>query len=158
MPLVEVREQPLGQLGLLPLRAIARLRLLAHALETPIDVLAVGDDQLETERLEVGGGIGILGEAVEHREQRIGLAKLAGNLRAAGHVDDPDRRRCHLLRADDLREPVESIVRDHRHPEVRLLGHVRIGRDLRAHVSQRVEERRLPGVGKADDADPERHG
>ena len=59
--------------------------------------------------------------------------------------------------ADDLGEPVEPIVRDDRHPEIRLLRDVRVRRDLRARVRQRVEERRLPGVGKADDADPERH-
>ena len=108
--------------SLLPLRAIARLRLLADALEPPVDVLAVGDDELEAERLEVGGGIGLVGEAVEHGEERIGLTKLAGNLRAPGHVDDSDRGRRRLLRADDLREPVESVVRDHRHPEIRLSG------------------------------------
>ena len=158
MPLVEVREELLGQLGFLPLRAIPRLRLFTHAVETPVDVLAVGDDQLEAERLEVGAGIGFLGETVEHREERISLAKLAGDLRAAGHVDDPDRGRCRLPRAHDLSKPAESVVCDHRHPEVRLLSHVRIRRDLCARVSQRVVERRLPGVGKADDADPERHG
>ena len=32
---------------------------------------------------------------------------------------------------------------------------LRVRRHLRARVRQRVEERRLPGVGKADDADPE---
>ena len=58
LAVVEVREQPLRQLDLLALGAIARLRLLAHPLEPSLDVLAVGDDQLQPQRLEVGGGIG----------------------------------------------------------------------------------------------------
>ena len=62
-----------------------------------------------------------------------------------------------LLRAHDLGEPVEALVRDDRHADVRLLRRVRVGRHLRAGMRQRVEERRLPGVGKADDADPQSH-
>ena len=148
-------EQTFRQLGLLSLRAIARLRLLAHTVETPVDVLAVGHDQLEPKRLEVAGGIGTVRVAVEDGEQRVRLSKLARDLRSPGNVDDPDRRGRDLLGADDLREAVEAVVGNHGHPEVRLLGDVRIRRDLRPYPGQRVEERRLPGVGKADDADPE---
>ena len=71
MAVVEVREQALRELELLPLGAIAGLRLLADALEAAIDVLAVGDDQLQPQRLEVGGGIRAVREAVEDGEQRI---------------------------------------------------------------------------------------
>jgi hypothetical protein len=88
---VQVGQQPLGCLGLLPLRPVPRLRLLAHALQPAVDVLAIGHDQLEAERLEVGRGVGVLREAVEDREQRIGLAELTRDLGAAGHVDDADR-------------------------------------------------------------------
>ena len=157
MAFVEVREQSLRELSLLALRPIAGLRLLAHALEPAIHVLAVGDDQLEPKRLEISRRVGVLGEAVQHREQRIGLPKLARNLRAAGHIDDADCSRRHLLRADDLRQTLEPVVCDHRHAEVRLLRHLRVGGDLSTGVRQRVEERRLPGVGEADDSDPERH-
>ena len=98
MPVVEVCEQPLGQLDLLPLGPVSRLRLLADPLEAPLDVLAVGDDQLEPERLEIGGRIGVLRETVEDREERVGLPELAGDLCTAGYVDDADRRRSDLLR------------------------------------------------------------
>jgi hypothetical protein len=81
-------------------------------------VLAVGDDQLEPERLEVRWGIRALGEAIEDGEQRVGLPQLARNLRATRHVDDADRRRRDLLRADDLCQPIEAIVRDHGHAEL----------------------------------------
>ena len=58
---------------------------------------------------------------------------------------------------DDLRQTLEPVVCDNRHAEVRLLRHLRVGGDLSTRMSQCVEERRLPGVGEADDSDPERH-
>jgi hypothetical protein len=125
MALVEVREQSLRELSLLALRSIAGLRLLAHALEPAIHVLAVGDDQLEPKSLEISRRVGVLGEAVQHRKQRIGLPELARNLRAAGNIDDADCSRCHLLRADDLRQTLEPVVCDDRHADVRLLRHLR---------------------------------
>ena len=144
MAFVEVREQSLRQLSLLALRSIAGLRLLAHALEPPIDVLAVGDDQLEPKRLEIACRVGFLGEAVQHREQCIGLTELARNLRATGNIDDAYCSRRHLLRADDLRQALEPIVCNNRHAEVRLLRHLRVGGDLSSRVRECVEERRLP--------------
>ena len=121
-------------------------------------MIAIGDDQLETQRLEIGPGIRLFREAVEHGEKSISLPELTGDLGTSRNVDDPDGRRGHLLRADDLGEPFEAVVGDDSHPEVGLLCDVRVGRHLRAGVRQGVEERRLPGVGKADDADPKRHG
>ena len=68
-----MREQSLGQLDLLALRPIAGLRLLPHSLEPALDVVAVGDDELEAEGLQVGCRIGPLREPVEHGEERIRL-------------------------------------------------------------------------------------
>ena len=157
VPLVQVGEKAFGQLRLLPLRPVTRLGFLANALETPVDVLPICDDELETKGLEVGGRTCFLREAAENREQRVRLPQLAGDLGTPRHVHDPDRRRGHLLRPDDLREPFQPVVGDHGHPEVRLLGDVRVRGDLRTRAGQRIEERGLPGIGKADDADPECH-
>ena len=59
---------------------------------------------------------------------------------------------------DEARELGEPLVGDRRHPDVRLLGHGRVGGDLGAGVRQRVEERRLARVREPDDADLESHG
>src|SRR5205807_8812083 len=50
---LQVREEPLELRRLAPQRRVARLRLLAHPLEAPLDMVAVGDEQLEAQRLEI---------------------------------------------------------------------------------------------------------
>ena len=61
-------------------------------------------------------------EAVRDGEQRVDLAQAAEEGRAgAGHVLHPHRGRRHLLRADELREPLEPVVGDRRHADVRLV-------------------------------------
>ena len=55
---IEVGEQRLQLLDLLAQPRVARLRLLLDPLQPPLDVVAVGDEQLELERLQVAGGIG----------------------------------------------------------------------------------------------------
>ena len=77
LPRLEVREQLLERLDLLPRGRIARLRLLAHPLEPPLDVVAVGDEQLEPERLEVALRVASAREAVGDGEQRVRLAQAA---------------------------------------------------------------------------------
>ena len=52
---LDVREQPLEVFRLLAELRVARLRLLAHALEAPLDMVAVGDEQLELELLDLVG-------------------------------------------------------------------------------------------------------
>ena len=84
---------------------VARLRLLRDALEPPLDVVAVGDEQLELQRLEVVGRHPRAGEAVEHDEQRVDLPQVAEQRRpGAAHVDDADRGRRDLARVDDVGE------------------------------------------------------
>ena len=81
---------------------VARLRLLRDALVPALDVIAIGDEQLELERLEVVGGRRVRREAVEHREDRVDLAQVAEQRRArARDVDDADRRRRHLPGRDE---------------------------------------------------------
>ena len=58
---------------------------------------------------------------------------------------------------DELGEPVEPLVGDRRHADVRLVGHGRVRGDLGAGARQRVEQRRLAAVRKPDDPDLERH-
>ena len=47
----------------------------------PLDVVAVGDEQLEPERLEVVRGRGVVGEPVQHREDRVDLPEVSEELR-----------------------------------------------------------------------------
>src|SRR6476646_10721857 len=50
---LDVGEQSLERDDLVPELRVTGLRLLAHALEPPLDVVAVGDEQLETELLDL---------------------------------------------------------------------------------------------------------
>ena len=145
------------ELDLLTLRPVARLRLLAHPLEPPLDVVAIGDDQLEPERLEVGCRIGVLREPVENGEERVRLPELARDLGASR-----ERRRRGSPRASpssSRRARRAGRAGRRRSPPSRrsASAYLRVRRDLRARVRQRVEERRLPRVGKADDPDLQRH-
>ena len=91
-------------------------------------------------------------------EQGVRLSQLAGNLGPCRA-----RRRRGSPPASPSATPTSAASCSSRssaidgHPDVRLLRDGRVRRDLRARLRQRVEERRLPGVGKADDADLECH-
>ena len=62
---------------------VARLRLLVDPLEPRLDVVAVGDEQLELERPRAAAAGSAPGrEAVEHGEQRVDLAQVAEQRRA----------------------------------------------------------------------------
>ena len=71
-----MREQPLERIRFLLQIRVARLRLLRDALEPALDVVAVGDEQLEPQRLEVVVRNVRAGEAVEHDEQRVDLTQV----------------------------------------------------------------------------------
>jgi hypothetical protein len=149
---VEVGEDSFERVRLLPRLRIAGLRLPADALEPPLDVLAVGEEQLELERREVVSGLACPRPAVGDDEERVDPAQVAEELRAgAGRVDDPERGRSHLARAEDSRDLCQPFVRDRSHADVLL---ARCGR---SGVREGVEERRLPRVGEADYPDFQRH-
>ena len=77
-----MREQPLevGHLDLEP--RVSRLRLLPDAFEAPLDVVAVGDEELELQRLEVVRRNARAREPVEDDKQGVDLAQIAEQLRA----------------------------------------------------------------------------
>ena len=144
---VQVVEQLREQLHLCARGRVAGLRLLRHALVAALDVIAVCDEQLELERLEVVVRCRPVREPVEDGEDRVDLPEVAEQLRTgAGHVDDSDRRRGHLAGGDELGEPPEPPVGDRRHADVRLLADRRVRGDLRAGARQSVEQRRLAAV------------
>ncbi len=145
-------EQLRERVDLLAKGGVARLRLLLHALEPPLDVVAVGDEQLELERLEIGSRIRARREAVGDGEHGVDLPQTAQEGRpGTRHVDDPQRRRRDLARADELRELRQPRVGNRRHADVLLAEPTAAG------PREGGEERRLPRAGKPDDADLERH-
>ena len=102
-------------------------------------MVAVRDEQLELERLEVIGGNARAGKAVENNEKGVHLAQVPEELRTrSGDVDDADGGRGDLPRAHGPGEPIETLVRDLRHSDVLLARAVRLG------ARQSAEERRLP--------------
>ena len=148
----EMHEQLLQARDLLSFGQLAGLRFLADLLEPALDVITVGQEELELDRLEVAGWIGVGREAVRDREQRVRLAKPAEQRAPPPrHVDDANRGRRHLVRADDMRDLVEARVGDSGDADIRLLRHRGISGNARARVRQRVEERRLARVREADD-------
>src|SRR6478735_4191074 len=155
---IEVREESGQRLGLAAFPCVARLRLLLHPLVATLDVVAVGDEQLELQCLEIVVRRRAVGEAVEHREDGVDLTEVAEKLRSrARNVHDADRCRRHLLRLDELGEPAEALVGDRRHADVGLVRHRRVRGDLRPGAGQRVEQRRLAAVRKPYDPHLERH-
>ena len=132
--------------------------MLGHPLEAPLDVVAVGDEQLELERLQIVPWACLGREAIGDREEGVDLTQVPEQRRARPrHVLHADRCRRDLLRVDDPGELPEPVVGDRRHSDVRLRSGTRIGGDLGARIRERVEERRLAGVRQTDDADLQGH-
>jgi hypothetical protein len=148
-----VRQEPVELVGLGAQLGVPRLRLLLHALEAPLHVVAVRDEELERQRLEVRGRIARAAERVEHHQERVDLTEVPEELGTrAGNVHDAHGRRGDLLRVDDLREPEEAAVGHRGHADV-LLAEL-TGAGLR----ERAEQRRLPRRRQPDDAHLQRHG
>ena len=110
---------------------VAGLRLLRDPLEPPLDVVAVGDEQLEPQRLEV-----IVGDArpPSTRPARPAARRPAAGSRAARRRSPARRRRgsrpaSPSARRHDARDLVQPRVRDRRHPDVlacRVAARVRV--------------------------------
>ena len=136
-----------------------------------VEVLHVGQDQLQLDRLHVGHRIdfsrhvdhvGIV-EAADHLEDGVDLADvgeklvaeslpLAGPLHDPGDVDELERGRDHLLCWDQGRDPPKAVVGHAHHPLVGLDRAERVVRALgRLRHRERVEERALADVREADD-------
>ena len=117
-------------------------------------MIAIGDDHLELQSLEIASGIGVIREPVHDREQRVHPPQVTRDLRAgAGDIDDADRGGSDLPGSDDGSEARDVVVGDHRDAEVRLLDNGCVGRNLCSRVREGVEERGLAGVRQADDSD-----
>jgi hypothetical protein len=102
---LEMREHAFELSDLLLERRLTGLCLRADALQPLLDVIAVGDEQLEFERLEVGARVGFRAERVDDGEQRVDLAQCTQQRGArARNVGDPDRSRRRLRGADDSRD------------------------------------------------------
>src|SRR5436305_394129 len=81
--------------------------------------VAVGDEQLELQRLEVVGRNAGAGEPVEHDEQRVDLAQVAEKRwTGAAHLHDADRGRRDLARSDNLGQLLQAGIRNRRHPDL----------------------------------------
>ena len=127
---------------------LTRLGLFRHAVQPALDVVAIGDEQLEPKCLEIVRRDARAREAVQHDEERVHLTQVAEQLRTgAAHLDDADRRRRDLARPDHLGDAREAWIGNRRHADIP--GCTR--------TCQRVEQRRLPGARKPHDPDLERH-
>ncbi len=105
-----------------------------------------------------------IGEAAHDLGDRVGLADvreelvaeplaLARALHDPGDVDERHGRRQDPLAAEQLRELREARIGQAHDADVRLDRRERVVRGEHARAGQRVEQRRLADVRKADDAD-----
>ena len=115
-------------------------------------MVAVGDEQLELQRLEIGGRVGAGEKPSSDDEQRVDLAEGA-ELRRPGPGTSCTRSAAGVTSSPSTTSAsaLEPLVGDRRHAEVRS------SRTRRRPLRQRREQGRLPDAGQADDADFERH-
>ena len=155
---------------------IAGLGGALHAVQPLLHGGEVGEGELELDDLAIAHGIDavhhvqdvVVVEAADDVHDRVRLADVGEELVAeslalgraldeSGDVHELDGGGHGALRADDARQLVESRIGEVHPADVRVLGRERIvgGEDARA--GERIEERRLANVRKADDAESE-HG
>ena len=104
-----MRKQLLELLHFLPQLHVTRLRLLLDALEPALDVIAVCNEQLELQRLEVVIRNTRTGEAIEHDEERVDLTQIPEQCRpGAAHFGHANRRRRDLARLHHVRKRVQA--------------------------------------------------
>ena len=104
---LEVREEPLeARRPPAQLRGSPDFACFCDPLEPPLDVVAVGDEQLELQRLEVACGSAPAENPSTTASSASTWRRLPSSCGAgAGDVDDADRGRRHLARARRAREP-----------------------------------------------------
>ncbi|MNT20301.1 hypothetical protein D3C72_1556070 [compost metagenome] len=162
------------QLGFL----VAALGALLDLNATALQALEVGQHQLGFDDLEVRNGVDavldvgdvVIDEAARDKGHGVAVADVGQELvaqalalgRAAhqtGHVDEGDPRGDDFLRPGDLRQGVQTRLRDRHVAGVRLDGAERIVGGLsRRRLGQGVEQGGLADVGQADDRDFKSHG
>jgi hypothetical protein len=72
-----VGQDPLELCQLDPLLRVARLGLLRHPLDPPLDVIRICDEQLQPQPLQVAGGIDVRPEAPHDGQERVHSAQPA---------------------------------------------------------------------------------
>src|SRR5262249_46965158 len=98
---------------------LAGLRLLADPLEPALDMIAICDEELELQRLEIVTRRPGTRESVQHDEQSIDLTQISEQRRTCpAHLDDANRRRRHLSSVDDLCDTGQPFVRNRGHADV----------------------------------------
>jgi len=124
--------------------------LLGDDLEPPLDRGEVGKHQVESELLQLGGGIRIWAKATSDLDQHVRLASEGDALGAApgGSVLDTHLGGSHLEGLHRRRQAIEALVGHVHHADA-------VGSTSRG---QRVEERGLARPGGADDRDVDWQG
>ncbi len=165
------RVQPLGQtfqkLGLTPGVTIAAPRHPLHPVETPCHRFEVGEEQLGPNGLDVANRVHRarrvrdvrVVEAAHHVDQRFDLPNMSQEpvsqplplvraLDEPGDIEELDHRRHLARRLDQLEEPVQPEIRHLDHADVGIDRGERVGFGGHARGGERVEQRRLAGVGE----------
>ena len=146
--------------------------LLGYPREPALGLLDVGEHQLRLHRVDVGArvdaalGVGdaLVEVGADDVTDGVGLADpgqepVAEPLALGGAAHEPrdvvelDRLRDDRARAHDLGHRAEPLVGDLDDRDVGVDGRERVHGGLRRGAGERVEQRRLAGVRKADDAD-----
>ena len=140
----------------------ARLPVLfAQPVEALLDYVEIAQDQLRIEVAQVARGVGrraVRGdEAAHHQAESIDLRERPQGLcrkpralpRGTRHVDEDHLREGRLARLEDLRQGVDPRIGHLDRPEVDVRPPRRPGF---VQPGQRVEERRLSGLRKSDEA------
>ena len=171
-------ERGLSRLGGLDGReqALVALGLLLQPRDRLLQRLQVGEGELGLDRRDVAGGVHLAvdvgdvlvtedagdladrGRLPDVGEELVAQPlPLRGAAHDAGDVHELDRGRHHPLGAEELGQARQPLVRYADDAHVRLDRRERVVRREHVVLGQRVEERRLPGVGESDDADRESH-
>ena len=176
LALVEVLRERVADLGRELLDGAVRLEHLLRAVAALVHRLEVAQAKLGRHGVDVGHRVdAVLNvhhvrvvEAAGDLDDRVDLADVRQELVAealalvrAAHqprdVDEVDGRRDDPVRVDHAVELLEARVGHVDHPDVRFDRAEGIVRRLGLGRGQRVEERRLAHVPKADDADRKGH-
>ena len=118
------------------------------------DVVAIGDEQLEPERLEVALRIGVRAEAARAPTSSASTWRRLPS--SAAPV--PGTSWTRIVAGVTFRACTTSASASSRSSAIGAIADVRLAVVAAARLGQRREERRLPAAGRADDADLECHG
>ena len=164
----EGRHRPLERVDLTD-EGLVALGRLASPIELLLRAREIGERELELEGVQVVDRVGaadhvLVDERPQHVHDRVDLADAAEEPvaqalalgRAPLQPRDVDELGCgvhDLARRAHHRERVDSRIGNRRHADVGLRGRERVRRDGRRAAGERVEQGRLPALGRPDDAE-----